>query len=249
MSFKMLTAVAGGLSIVAFMAFIPPALYSFPSGKHRIAMAGRSTMDHWFKSWNWPYPFHRYAIWRNWPIPYGRYAKAGYYFDLVAVPTPSFSEDPLANGQNMLDAIAGQTAADRYDAVFFKFCYIDFDARDMTADVREKKLRQMTGMVEKVHGLTQKRGQKLVLGTALPVQQSSVEATRLRKDFTDWVKAFGQRRADVAVVDLFTPLVDEHGRLRPEFARAPYDDHLNWNAFRQLDPLLFKNLEGLFGRM
>ena len=237
---------SGGLTLVVVMAFIPPAIYSSANGKHRILMAGRSTMDQWFKSWNWPFLIHQHAIWRKWPIPFERYAKGRYYFDLVEVPTPKFTDDAESNGRNMFDAVAAQADPTKYDAVFFKFCFIDFDAREMTSDLREKKLRQMTTLVERVHGLTRERGMKLVLGTALPVQKPAAEAIRLRRDFTDWVQAYGRSRPDVAVVDLYGPLVDAEGRMRPEFARREFDDHVNWRGFRQLDSGLFSSLDGLF---
>jgi hypothetical protein len=203
-------------------------------------------MDQWFKSWNWPRLIHQHAIWRKWPIPFARYAKGQYYFDLVEVPTPKFTDDPQSNGQNMFDAVAQHADPASYDAVFFKFCFIDFDSREMTPAQREQKMRQLTGLVEKVHTMTRSRGLKLILGTALPVQRPLPEAVRLRREFTDWVNAYGRSNGDVAVVDLFGPLVDGEGRMRPEYARRELDDHVNWNGFRHLDPVLFSSLDGFF---
>jgi hypothetical protein len=224
------------------MAFIPPAMYASASGKYRVLMAGRSTMDQWFKSWNWPRLIHQHAIWRKWPIPYTKLAKAGVYLELAEVPTPNFTDDPTTNGQNMFDAVAQHADPSRFDAVFFKFCFIDFDAREMNAETRQRKLRQMTGLVEKVRAMTRQRGLKLILGTALPVQRPLPEAITLRQDFGAWVKDYARLQQDVAIVDLFGPLVDESGRMRPEFARHQLDDHVNWRGFRQLDPVLFESL-------
>jgi hypothetical protein len=227
------------------MAFIPPALYSSSTGKFRVLMAGRSTMDQWFKSWNWPQLIHQHAIWRKWPIPYTKLARGPVYLELAEVPTPKFTDDPATNGQNMFDAVAQHADPSRYDAVFFKFCFIDFDAREMNADQRRQKLRQMTGLVEKVHAMTRQRGLKLILGTALPVQRPLPEALALRKDFGLWVQDYTKARQDVAMMDLNGPLADETGRLRPEFARHQLDDHVNWRGSRQLDPVLFESLNAL----
>jgi len=159
----------GGAGLMAILAFIPRALYCSPKGKIRIAMAGRSTMDHWFKSWNWPYPIHRYAIWRNWPIPYRKYAQGRYYFELLPVPGPSFSDNADENGGGMFETISRQADPKRYDALFFKYCFVDFGGKQMNEEGRKAQLRQMENLVEKVHRLTKERGMKLLLGTALPV--------------------------------------------------------------------------------
>ncbi len=236
----------GGATLLAGLALLPPALYSSPSGKYRIAMAGRSTMHQWFKSWNWPYLLHRYSIWRPWPIPFQRYAKGRYYFDVVPVPTPALSDDPDENGRNMFDAVAAQADPQRYDAVFFKFCYVDFQDGTLTPELRPARFKQMTSLVSNVHAMARQRGLRLLLGTALPVQQPAAESNALRREFSDWVRSYAEGHADTAVVDLYAPLVDEAGRLRPEYARASYDDHVGWWGFRRLDAELFAQLDRLF---
>ena len=244
----LLSLLMGGAILVVALALVPRAMFCSPAGKVRIAMCGRSTMDQWFKSWNWPHLLHRFAIWRNWPIPYRRYARGGYYFELVPVPGPAFSIASEENGREMLEAIARSCGAQDFDAIFFKFCFVDFDEPGMSEEARKVRLSQMVAIVTKVGELARSRGQRLILGTALPVQRPEVQPLELRREFSAWVEAFGRSNPDVAVVDLYNPLVDSEGKMKLEFARNTYDDHVNWKGFKRLDQELVSSLESLYAR-
>lgn len=240
-----------GVALLATFLFIPPALYSSPDGKYRIAMAGRSTMDYWFKSWNWPVFVIKLAGWKNLPIPHEKYAKDKYYFEYLPVPGPTFSDNPDENAREMFEAIARQADPKRYDALFFKFCYVDFPVPEGDEEARKTRLRQMKGMVEKVHQLAKTRGMKLILGTALPVLNPGNNENQLREELTDWIISYGKQNQDVGVVDLYKPIIDDQGKLRNEFAqylwhRNVYDDHVSWKGFRVLDQGLFQSLDELF---
>lgn len=233
-----------GALMAALSCLLPTALFSGPAGKYRVAMAGRSVMDQWFKYWNWPSFLHDHAIYWQWPIPYRRYAKDGIFLEYVPVAAPHVGSNGEEYGDRMFETIRAQVrGGKKYDALFFKFCYVDFSDKRLsdegTAAIRFEK---MTSLVEKVHAYSKEQHLKLILGNALPNQTPTRYAQQLRLDLNRWLRQYVAIHPDIVLVDLFGPLTDEAGVMVSALARSKDDSHLNRKGYRVLDQELFSNL-------
>ena len=217
-----------------------------PEGKYRVAMAGRSVMRQWFQYRNYPPVLSRYAVRFPWPIPWREYAKEDFHFRYVQIVQPD-PEGPVdAYGREALAALRRQVGGERFDALFFKLCYIDFRDRRLRDDgTRKELLGRMQTLLEKVHAFARERGMALLLGNALPVQAPTEHGQRLRREYNAWLAEYGAKHGDVAVFDQFGLLTDDAGRLRRDFARGRFDNHLNDRAYAVLEEALFRTLAGL----
>ena len=122
-----------------------------PEGKYRVAMAGRSVMRQWFKYWNYPRALSRYAVHFPWPIPWKEYAKDEFYFQYVQIVQPRADGPGKAYGREALAALRRQVSGERFDALFFKLCYIDFrDKRIRDEATRNELFGRMRTLLEKV---------------------------------------------------------------------------------------------------
>jgi len=215
-------------------------------GKYRVAMAGRSVMRQWFKHWNYPRALSRHAIHFPWPIPWKEYPKGDFFFRYVQIVQPRADAPGNAYGQEALAALRRQVSGERFDALFFKLCYIDFrDKRIRDEGMRRELFGRMQTLLEKVHAFAGEQGVPLIAGNALPVQAPAEHAQRLRREYNAWLAEYAARRPDIAVFDQFGLLTDSGGRLRREFARGPFDNHLNDRAYAVLDASLLRTLSGL----
>lgn len=226
--------------LISFV-FIKPLTYS-SKNKVTVSMCGQSTMKLWFKHWNWPYPLRIKTTYRNWSIKYDDYSKGKAYL--------KYSElsSPLANGNNgqfgklMLDDFIRVLDDDMPDAAFFKFCFVDFE---VNAGNLDERYNQLIEIIKDAYKETEKRNILLIIGNALPMTGSNDETLSLQKKFNHWLLDFSSGQSHVAVFDMFSPLVDNMGRLKPDYERGGGDPHLNDLAFSELDKTLFKQLETL----
>jgi hypothetical protein len=217
-----------------------------PEGKYRVAMAGRSVMRQWFKYWNYPRALSRYAVHFPWPIPWKEYAKDDFYFRYVQIVQPRADGPGEAYGQEALAALRRQVSGERFDALFFKLCYIDFrDKRIRDEGTREELFGRMRTLLQKVHAFAGEQGVALIFGNALPVQAPAEQAQRLRRDYNAWLAEYAEKHRDTAVFDQFGLLTDGAGRLRREFARGRFDNHLNGRAYAILEEPLLRSLSVL----
>jgi hypothetical protein len=217
-----------------------------PEGKYRVAMAGRSVMRQWFKHWNYPRALSRYAVHLPWPIPWKEYARDGFYFRYVRIVQPRAGGPVEAYGQEALAALRRQVSGERFDALFFKLCYIDFrDRRIRDEGTRKELFGRMRTLLEKVHAFAGEQGVPLIVGNALPVLSPAEHAQRLRREYNTWIAEYAAMRRDIAVFDQFGLLTDSGGRLRRELARGPFDNHLNDRAYSILEGPLLRTLSTL----
>jgi len=217
-----------------------------PEGKYRVAMAGRSVMRQWFKYWNYPRALSRYAVHFPWPIPWKEYATDGYCFSYVRIVQPGADGPGEAYGQEALAALRGQVSGERFDALFFKLCYIDFrDKRLRDEETRKELFGRMRTLLEKVHAFAGEQGVPLLVGNALPVLAPAEHAQRLRGEYNDWLAEHAAKHRGMAVFDQFGLLTDGGGRLRRELARGAFDNHLNDRAYAILEESLLRTLSGL----
>ncbi len=217
-----------------------------PVGKYRVAMAGRSVMRQWFKYWNYPRALSRYAVHFPWPIHWKEYANDEFYFQYVEIVQPRADGPGEAYGQGALSALRRQVSGERFDALFFKLCYIDFrDKRIRDEGTRKELFGRMRTLLEKVHAFAGEQGVPLIAGNALPVLAPAEHAQRLRREYNAWLAEYAARHRDTALFDQFGLLTDNGGRLRRELARGPFDNHLNDRAYAILDASLLRTLSGL----
>ncbi len=221
-------------------------LFYSPDGRYTVAMAGRSVMDQWFKYRNWPALLSQHAVYRPWPIPYKKYVKDGLYLEYIPMEDPG-AKGEYGYGEKMLESIRRQLEGRKFDALFFKFCFVDFGDKSVNDEAAlRNRLNQMTSLVGRVHAYTQERKMRLILGNALPAQKPGRYAQQLRIEFNKWVERYAASNQDVAVFDFFHPLTGATGVLRKEFARElsdPSDSHLNNVAYEDLEKRLFIKLK------
>jgi len=217
-----------------------------PEGKFRVAMAGRSVMRQWFKYWNYPRALSRYAVHFPWPIPWKEYAKDGFYFRYVQIVQPRADGPGEAYGQEALAALRRQVSGERFDALFFKLCYIDFrDRRIRDEGTREELFGRMRTLLQKVHAFAREQGMPLIAGNALPVLSPAEHAQLLRREYNAWLAGYAANHRDIAVFDQFGLLTDSGGHLRRDFARGSFDNHLNDRAYAILEEPLLRSLSEL----
>ncbi|HWS15391.1 MAG TPA: hypothetical protein VN450_04280 [Candidatus Methylomirabilis sp.] len=217
-----------------------------PETKYRVAMAGRSVMRQWFKYWNYPRALSRYAVHFPWPIPWKEYVMGEFHFRYVQIVQPRADGPENGYGQEALAALRRQMSGERFDALFFKLCYIDFRDKHIRDEGTRKELfGRMRNLLEKVHAFAGEHGVSLVAGNALPVLAPAEHAQRLRGEYNAWLEEYAVKHRDMAVFDQFGLLTGSGGGLRRELARGPLDNHLNDRAYAILEESLLRTLSGL----
>lgn len=224
--------------IVAFSIVRP--LWQPSQGCLRIAMGGRSTMELWFKHWNWPYPLRIKTTYKPWPIAYKKYATDGIYMEFMPLNGPKSKTHEAPYGMDMVKSFEEFLDHDRFDAAFFKFCFVDFSVK--TAVERVLRFQDMTATVAKVHEVAEKRGIKLIVGNALPLSAPSEPTLQLQLDFNAWLKDFEASHRNVLVFDLFSRMANNQGHVRQDLARAFDDPHPADQAFSILDRAFFQEV-------
>jgi hypothetical protein len=217
-----------------------------PSGTYRVAMAGRSVTGHWFKFWNFPDLLSRHAIYLPWPIPYQVHTEEHFRFEYIRIVPPNPDRANASYGQETLSSLRGQVGGKRYDAMFFKLCFVDFRDKRLSDERTKTELFDgMRSLVENVHAFAREEKAKLILGNALPVLKPGEYAQRLRRDYNEWIAKYAGKSGDITVFDLFGLLSDDKGNLRNDLARNRFDPHLNKKAYSILEKELLSRLAEL----
>ncbi len=215
-----------------------PLLYS-PKEKAKILMFGRSTMELWFKHWNWPYPLRLKMTYRPWPIPYRKYSHGKLFLEYQRLEGPRIKDLPVSFGENMLRSFESGLKSGMHEAAFFKFCFVDFPVQD---DEWQTRFEGLKNTIVIAHQMTAERKMKLIIGNALPLLKPSESTLRLQIAYNQWLHEFAADHTDGFVFDFFNILSNENGRLKKELARADDDDHPNDLAFYILDEEFFKRV-------
>jgi hypothetical protein len=178
----------------------------------------------------------RYAIYFPWPIPYQVHTKDRYRLEHVRIVPPDPDQANPSYGKKTLSSLRAQVEGKRYDAMFFKMCFVDFRDRKMKDEITKQKLFDgMTSLITDVHAFAREEKAKLILGNALPVLKPGEHAQRLRREYNKWIEEYAGRSGDIAVIDLFGLLAGDQGTLRADLARNPFDPHLNKKAYTILE--------------
>ncbi len=131
--------------------------------------------------------------------------------------------------------------------VFFKLCFVDFEAYSQT-DV-DARLAENIGYAEDVVAAVRDRDIVLILGNALPrvSAETTPEIRDLHERYNRRLEELAKADENVAVFDLYGPL-SSGGALRAKFAASPGDSHLNEAAYTLLDTSFFAELDRITGR-
>lgn len=223
--------VATTVIIIALSIYLPRLLVSSDQ-KYKVAMAGRSVTEQWFRRRSLPSVLNKISIWREWPIPYDKYSDDEVYYERIKLPSPTKNREKTGYvyGGESYKAIEDKLNHDKYDVLMFKFCFVDFDdGRIKNSHDVQSRLNEMTGLTKKIHGLARTRGIKLVLGNAMPSLAPSQYGQSLRREYNQWLNDYASHKMDVVILDLFGSLVDDHGKLRKEYSfdLSDNDSHLN----------------------
>jgi hypothetical protein len=231
--------------LIATGLFIEKRLF-FPfnsKDKYRIAMAGRSVMEQWFKYWNWPSLIHKYAIWRPWPIPYKAYAKNGFYFEYVLMDPPDGKKKGDGYGEKMFESLKKGISGKSFDAIFFKLCFVDFDDnRVKDESSKNDRIKEMTSLVIKVVELAKQEHIKILLGNALPSLEPTFYGQQLRIEYNNWLETYATTNNDIIIVDLYGKLAGRDGKMEVSLALNPFDSHINRQGYTIIDKELFNKL-------
>jgi hypothetical protein len=219
---------------------VPPLMHT-QKNKMKVIMFGRSTMSLWFKHWNWPYPLRLKTTYKPWPIPYKTYSQGKLYLKYFTVNGPETRKTGAQFGEKMLQSVQEGLDSDKYDAAFFKFCFVDFPVK--SNEEKEKRIKDLKDVVIKVHAMASQRNMKLIVGNALPLPKPNDETLSLQKDYNTWLQEYAARNRDVLVFDLFGPITDKDGRLIMDYRQAIGDDHPGEKAYALLDKTFFSQVE------
>ena len=233
------------ISVCVFLLFfiicfygIKPLIHSH-SEKISIAMTGRSTMQLWFKHWNWPYPLRIKTTYKNWPIKYEKYSWNNLFLEYHGISGPKSNSADKPFGHDMLNDFESVLDSKKYDIAFFKYCFVDFKVKE---DTTEQRYNNLIKTVKDAYKATQKRGMKMIAGTALPLTNSNDATVQLQKRYNTWLTEFSETKNDLYVFDLYTPLVDDNGKLKAELERGDGDPHFNDKAYSILDKSFFDKI-------
>lgn len=150
----------------------------------------------------------------------------GQYFIYYELEYPPEIASSAAEGTDMY----GRDA----DAVFFKFCFVDFASDESLQNARDNER-----LVEDVYQyVAHERGKKLIIGNALPQVSAHTDPDLVanHREFNSWLDDFASRHPDVQVLDLYGTLADSNGNLRAEYAVSYDDSHLNGKAYDEITP-------------
>lgn len=234
---------------VALYVYLPRVFVSSDQ-KYKVAMAGQSVTDHWFRRRVLPSVLNDISIWRQWPIPYDKYSRDGIYYQRIVLlpPAKNRRKPSYEYGAEDYKIIENKLYQENFDALMFKFCFTDFDDRTIQSTSDEQtRFEEMTKLVKRIHGLTRERGIKLILGNTLPSLTPSPHAQDLRRKYNEWLDSYVSGKPDVVKLDLFGTLADAEGRLREEFSLdlSDHDSHLNKHAYTLLEQKLRDTVNGL----
>ncbi len=237
------------LVIIATIIYVPKLTYS-AKGNYAVAMGGRSVMGMWFRYWNIPSILNKLSIYKPWPIPFKKYQKGDVFLEYIPMEAPhrGVKDKGYEFGQEMYRTLKQQIDGKKYDAVLFKYCFVEFDSRSITSKEKaDKRFDEMTLLAKKVHKLAGEKKMKLILGNSLPSLKPGEFNQKLRYRFNDWVEEYSNENKDVVMLDLFNPLIDSSGKLKEKYSidLEDSDPHPNMEAFELLDKQLFRKISEL----
>jgi hypothetical protein len=133
------------------------------------------------------------------------------------------------------------TYGNNADTVFFKLCFVDFEA-----DSSGENFKRNTGYVESIYNeVVVKRNKKLIVGNALPMvsQYTDNELVSAHKKYNQWLNSFESSHAGVKVLNLYGILADANGNLKKNYALDQYDSHLKDVAYTEITSEFMKVIE------
>jgi len=178
--------------------------------KYTVLMAGQSVTDQWFRNRELPDVLNNLGMWRNWHIPYDQHMKDDVYYKKLRIPSPRENKKHpnYKFGENTLKTITKSLDEKHYDALMFKYCFVDYgDSSINTLEKLEQRFNELTKLVEEVHKTASERDTKLILGNAMPSFESSEYSQELRFKFNKWVDDYVKENEDIAKIELFDNLL------------------------------------------
>lgn len=204
-----------------------------------VMMAGRSTMELWFKHWNWPKLLRLRGTYRNWPISYETFEKDGLRLVYRQMQSPGSRDGGSAWGARMVASFRDALDEEAPQVAFFKFCFVDFNLKGTKS---EERLENMKRTVSDAYELCQARGIPLIVGNAIPLGQPTPQAVPLQRAFNHWLQAYAEGRDDLTVFDFYGILADEEGALPRSLWRSSDDIHPHDKAYDLLDQRFFGDI-------
>lgn len=235
--------------LIVMTVYVPKFMYT-PKGNYSVAMGGRSVMGMWFRYWNIPSILNKLSIYKPWPIPFKKYQNEGIFLEYIPMEPPhrGVKDKGYEFGQEMYRTLKQQIDGKKYDAVLFKYCFVEFDSRSITSKEKaDKRYDKLTLLAKKVHKLAGEKKMKLILGNSIPSLKIGKFNQELRYRFNDWVDEYSNENKDVVMLDLFNPLIDSSGKLKEKYSinLEDSDSHPNMEAFELLDKQLFRKINEL----
>ena len=247
LSLALLSTIVIIVIVIAVIVYVPKLTYS-PKGNYSVAMAGRSVMGMWFRYWNIPSILNKLSIYKPWPVPFKKYQKGGVFLEYIPMEPPhrGVKDKGYEFGQEMYRTLKQQIDGKKYDALFFKYCFVEFDDRSIISKEKaDKRFDEMTLLAKKVHKLAVEKKMKLILGNSLPSLKPGKFNQELRYRFNDWVDEYSSENKDVVMLDLFNPLIDSSGKLKEKYSidLEDSDPHPNMEAFELVEEQLFHKIQ------
>jgi len=240
--------------IITLVIVMLPVLYVYvpkllikPEGKFTVLMAGRSVTEQWFRRRELPEFLNELSIWREWPIPHNKHIEDDVYYEQLYLPSPrtNYNKPGFVYGEQAINAIQKALKEKHFDAMLFKFCFVDFRDSSLkeNADVNEQ-FHEMTSFVEDIHGIAKMNNTSLILGTALPILEPDIKSQQLRIRYNQWVEEYSHQHQDTIKLELFNNLINSDGKLRVDYSLDPGDNdsHLNKKAYEILEQELSQTL-------
>lgn len=180
-------------------------------------MLGRSVMGGWFEHWG----NSNYVSKNRYELFYGQ----------MNTPPDIVNSAISRINQRNIDATW---------AVFFKFCFVDFDVYDQNE--ANQRLNELKNYVEQIRQeVRTKRNAYLIIATALPeVSLNTYQYIKwLHQQYNEWVKQIASSDSRIEIFDMYSVLVNSNGFLKSNYASGPDDAHLNNTAYNSLDQKFF----------
>lgn len=223
------------IGVLAVVYVYVPKLFINPEGKYTVLMSGRSVTEQMFRRWELPGILNRLSIWRDWYIPFSEHVDGDKYFQQLPTPSPTtnYNKPGYEYGKVTLDTITGALNKEKYNAMMFELCFVDFRDKSLKSDEDAEQLyNHITSLVQRVHDITKQHNTKLILPDALPVLDPGVHAQQVRMKYNQWVADYEKNNNDVVKLNLFDRLTDTEGKLKREYSidLSDNDSHLNTEA-------------------
>jgi len=192
------------------------------TSNRKISMMGRSVMGGWFEHWGYDYSE---PVKRN-----------NFILDYKELNTPPSIVDSVSN---YLDE------SDDYAAVFFKFCFEDFEGGSRT-DAKNNLAQNKKYVRKVIEDVVEERNMVFIIGNALPKVEEETDSDLVwnHEQFNSWLDTQAKKYdGKVFIFDQYSLLADSDGNLKSNYALDEYDSHLKEVAYEALDESYFSLLE------